>query len=69
MEGIMTIGLGISSCLLGEPSAPRLLTTKTGVDHTARMGLWCVKVYDKSGSPSRRGVGVFARGGRRTTAA
>jgi uncharacterized protein YbgA (DUF1722 family)/uncharacterized protein YbbK (DUF523 family) len=85
-------GLGIpreAMRLVGDPEAPRLLTSKSGVDHTERMRRWgdrrleelagedlCgfvfksaspssglkgVKVYDEHGSPSRRGVGMFAR--------
>lgn len=85
-------GLGIpreSMRLVGDPANPRLITTKSGVDHTERMERWStrrleelagqdlcgfvfksaspssglkgVKVYDKKGSPSRRGVGLFAR--------
>src|SRR5512137_1110576 len=85
-------GLGVpreSMRLVGDPSAPRLVTAKTGVDHTERMQRWiagrldelagedlcgfvfksaspssglkAVKVYDGKGSPSRRGVGMFAR--------
>ena len=85
-------GLGIpreSMRLVGDPADPRLITTKSGVDHTERMERWStrrldelagqdlcgfvfksaspssglkgVKVYDEKGSPSRRGVGLFAR--------
>ncbi len=85
-------GLGVpreSMRLVGDPAAPRLVTAKTGIDHTGRMQVWAarrldqlagedlcgfvfksaspssglkaVKVYDEKGSPSRRGVGIFAR--------
>jgi uncharacterized protein YbgA (DUF1722 family)/uncharacterized protein YbbK (DUF523 family) len=85
-------GLGVpreSMRLVGDPASPRLVTAKTGVDHTQRMQRWAarrldglaaedlcgfvfksaspssglkaVKVYDEKGSPSRRGVGIFAR--------
>jgi uncharacterized protein YbgA (DUF1722 family)/uncharacterized protein YbbK (DUF523 family) len=85
-------GLGVpreSMRLVGDPAAPRLVTARTGIDHTGRMQRWAegrldelagedlsgfvfksaspssglkaVKVYDEKGSPSRRGVGLFAR--------
>ncbi len=85
-------GLGVpreSMRLVGDPAEPRLVTAKTGIDHTQRMRRWsesrlaalaaedlcgfvfksaspssglrAVKVYDEKGSPSRRGVGLFAR--------
>jgi uncharacterized protein YbgA (DUF1722 family)/uncharacterized protein YbbK (DUF523 family) len=85
-------GLGIpreAMRLVGDPDSPRLVTSKSGVDHTLRMQRWSarrleelagedlcgfvfksaspssglkgVKVYDEHGSPSRRGVGMFAR--------
>ena len=75
--------------LVGDPAAPRLLTTRTGKDHTERMLRWAaarvvelereglcgfifksrspssgmsgVKVYNESGMPANRGVGLFAR--------
>jgi uncharacterized protein YbgA (DUF1722 family)/uncharacterized protein YbbK (DUF523 family) len=75
--------------LVGEPESPRLLTRRTGVDHTEGMLRWAdrrlgelegeglcgfifksrspssgiggVKVYTPSGTPSRKGAGVFGR--------
>ena len=74
--------------LVGEPEAPRLVTTRTGRDETERMVRWAskrvqalekeglcgfifkskspssgmerVKLYDRNGVPSNRGVGLFA---------
>lgn len=85
-------GLGIpreAMRLVGNPSEPRLVTVRTGVDYTDRMLAWgrrrveelaseelCgfifksdspssgmerVKVYNDSGMPVKKGVGVFAR--------
>ena len=75
--------------LVGDPNDPRLVTIRTGVDHTDRMKKWAkatldalekedlcgyifkskspssgmrgIKVYDKNGAPSKKGVGIFAR--------
>lgn len=86
------VGLGIpreTLRLVGEPRNPRLVTTRTGVDHTARMQDWAagrlkalegedlcgfifksdspssgmerVKVYNATGMPEKKGVGIFAR--------
>jgi len=74
--------------LVGDPDNPRMITTKTGEDHTERMLRWArkrvrglekeglcgfifkakspssgmerVKLYDRNGVPSNRGVGLFA---------
>ncbi|MFZ2087682.1 MAG: DUF523 and DUF1722 domain-containing protein [Desulfobaccales bacterium] len=85
-------GLGIpreAMRLVGDPQTPRLVTVRSGVDHTERMlayarnrvtelekedlcgfifksdspssGMERVKVYGPSGSPTRTGVGLFAR--------
>ncbi|OVE78071.1 hypothetical protein BVX99_00690, partial [bacterium F16] len=76
--------------LVGDIDNPRLMTQKTGIDHTDRMNAWMagaldqletagisgfvfkskspssgmerVKVYNESGMPSTKGVGLFARG-------
>jgi len=73
--------------LVGDPGSPRLVTIRTGIDHTEGMFRWAeeklkeiekeelcgfilksrspssgiggVKVYDPSGMPSQRGVGIF----------
>jgi len=73
--------------LAGDPDSPRLVTVRTGIDHTEGMLKWAeekikelvkeelcgfifkskspssgiggVKVYTKSGLPSKRGVGIF----------
>jgi uncharacterized protein YbgA (DUF1722 family)/uncharacterized protein YbbK (DUF523 family) len=86
------VGLGIpreTLRLVGETRNPRLVTTRTGVDHTARMQDWAarrlkalegedlcgfvfksdspssgmerVKVYNSTGMPEKKGVGIFAR--------
>lgn len=85
-------GLGIpreTMRLVGELENPRLVTTKTNIDHTQRMTDWAkkrlkdlekenlcgfifksdspssgmerVKVYNESGMPEKKGVGIFAR--------
>jgi uncharacterized protein YbgA (DUF1722 family)/uncharacterized protein YbbK (DUF523 family) len=85
-------GLGIpreAMRLVGDPNNPRLVTVRSGVDHTERMvnyarrrvvelekeelcgfifksdspssGMERVKVYGPSGSPTKTGVGLFAR--------
>jgi len=85
-------GLGIpreSLRLVGSVESPRLVTTRTHVDHTERMTTWArrrvaeleaeglcgfifkskspssgmerVKVYNDTGMPEQKGVGVFAR--------
>jgi uncharacterized protein YbgA (DUF1722 family)/uncharacterized protein YbbK (DUF523 family) len=85
-------GLGIpreAMHLAGDPQSPRLVTVRSGVDHTDRMLTWAqkrvaglekedlcgfifksdspssgmerVKVYGPSGSPTKTGVGLFAR--------
>ena len=85
-------GLGVpreTMHLVGEPEAPRLVTTRTNIDHTKRMQKWAakrvdelkkealcgfifkanspssgmarVRIYDRNGVPSKRGVGLFAR--------
>ncbi len=85
-------GLGIpreAMHLAGDPQSPRLVTVRSGVDHTERMLTWAqkrvaelakedlcgfifksdspssgmerVKVYGPSGSPTKTGVGLFAR--------
>jgi len=85
-------GLGIpreAMRLVGDPAHPRLLTVRSGVDHTERLLSWAkkrvveleqeelcgfifksdspssgmerVKVYGPSGSPTKTGVGLFAR--------
>jgi uncharacterized protein YbgA (DUF1722 family)/uncharacterized protein YbbK (DUF523 family) len=73
--------------LVGDPESPRLITRRTGVDHTEGMLAWAgkrlkelegeglcgfifksrspssglggVKVYTPSGTPSKRGAGIF----------
>jgi uncharacterized protein YbbK (DUF523 family) len=66
-----------SMCLVGDPESPRLVTEKTGVDHTDRMQKWISKRLDdlkkeelcgfvfKSRSPSSgmQGVKVYPRAG------
>jgi uncharacterized protein YbgA (DUF1722 family)/uncharacterized protein YbbK (DUF523 family) len=76
--------------LVGDPERPRLVTQKSGLDHTARMTRWAMEALDRlaaqdlcgfvfkygspssgpsqvrvypegGGTPSRRGVGLFAR--------
>lgn len=85
-------GLGIpreALRLVGDPESPRLVTSKTGVDHTEGMlkfskkkaleledkglcgfifksrspssGMERVKVYNETGMPVKKGVGLFAR--------
>ncbi|RJP47891.1 MAG: DUF1722 domain-containing protein [Desulfobacteraceae bacterium] len=85
-------GLGIpreTMRLVGELKNPRLVTTKTNIDHTQRMTDWAqkrlkdlekenlcgfifksdspssgmerVKVYNESGMPEKKGVGIFAK--------
>jgi uncharacterized protein YbgA (DUF1722 family)/uncharacterized protein YbbK (DUF523 family) len=85
-------GLGIpreAMRLVGDPHNPRLVTVRSGVDHTERLLQWAqarlaqlekeelcgfvfksdspssgmerVKVYGPSGTPTRTGVGLFAR--------
>jgi uncharacterized protein YbgA (DUF1722 family)/uncharacterized protein YbbK (DUF523 family) len=85
-------GLGIpreAMHLVGDPHSPRLVTVRSGADHTARMLNWAqkrvveleqeelcgfvfksdspssgmerVKVYGVSGTPVKKGVGLFAR--------
>ncbi|MGQ9689611.1 MAG: YbgA family protein [Desulfobaccales bacterium] len=85
-------GLGVpreAMRLVGDPERPRLVTVRSGIDHTERMLAWArrrvkeletedlcgfifksdspssgmerVKVYGPSGSPSKTGVGLFAR--------
>jgi len=74
--------------LVGVPESPRMVTIRTGTDHTERMVRWArkrvkalqkeglcgfifkakspssgmtrVKLYDRKGVPSNRGVGLFA---------
>jgi uncharacterized protein YbgA (DUF1722 family)/uncharacterized protein YbbK (DUF523 family) len=73
-------GMGVpreSMRLVGDPVAPRLMTTRSGMDHTARMDAWarkraaaleaeelCGFVF-KSGSPSSglRGVKIYDANG------
>lgn len=75
--------------LVGDPENPRLITPKSGVDHTETMQKWAqkrvkelekenlrafifkskspssgmerVKVYNDSGMPEKKGIGIFAR--------
>lgn len=86
------LGLGIPReplRLVGSAESPRLVTVRTGRDHTEAMTCWArqrvreletedlcgficksrspssgmerVKVYSRSGTPSKSGVGIFAR--------
>jgi uncharacterized protein YbbK (DUF523 family) len=75
--------------LVGDIENPRLVTARTGIDHTERMKKWAkqkleqlekedlcgfvfkskspssgmrgIKVYNKAGIPSKKGIGIFAK--------
>jgi hypothetical protein len=75
--------------LVGDPARPRLITIKSGIDHTEALehmstdrlealtgvdlfgyvfkkdssscGIERVRIYNREGMPSRRGIGIFAQ--------